>query len=41
VFVQIGADFIGAIMQVRTSEAPKVDADWTTFLAPSKTEVAA
>ena len=41
VFVQIGADFIGAIMQARTSEAPKVDADWTTFLAPSKTEVAA
>jgi hypothetical protein len=41
VFVQIGPDFIGAIMQVKTSEAPKIDADWTTFLAPSKTEVAA
>ena len=44
VFVQIGADFVGAIMQVRSSEAPKLDADWTTFLAPSKTsktEVAA
>jgi hypothetical protein len=41
VFVQVGADFIGAIMQVTKSEAPKVDADWTTFLAPSKVEVAA
>jgi hypothetical protein len=41
VFVQIGPDFIGVIMQVRASEAAELDADWTTFLAPSKTEVAA
>jgi len=40
-FVQIGPDFIGAIMSVRPSEAEKLDADWTTFLAPAKTEVAA
>jgi DNA polymerase III beta subunit, central domain len=41
VFVQIGPDFIGAIMQVRSSEAAKLDADWTTFLTLAKTEVAA
>ena len=42
VFVQIGADFVGAIMQVRASDAPVFDADWVTFFAaPTKTEVAA
>jgi len=40
-FIQIGPDFIGAIMSVRASLASELDADWTTFLAPSKTEVAA
>ena len=41
IFVQIGADFVGAIMQVRSSDAPVFDADWATYFAPSKTEVAA
>ena len=42
VFVQIGADFVGAIMQMKSVEGSKLDADWTGFLgAPSKTEVAA
>jgi DNA polymerase III sliding clamp (beta) subunit (PCNA family) len=44
VFVQIGEDFVGAIMQMKNTDASalKLDADWTGFLAAeTKTEVAA
>ena len=40
-FIQIGPDFIGAIMSVRASLGSELDSDWTAFLAPSKVEVAA
>ena len=40
-FVQIGADFVGAIMPVRASDAPMFDVEWVTYFAAAKTEVAA
>jgi len=41
VFVQIGEDFVGAIMPVRASDAPMFDVEWVTYFAAAKTEVAA
>jgi len=41
IFVQIGADFVGAIMQPRSKDAPVFDAEWAVHFAASKTEVAA